>query len=91
MSSPLETLAILAPSYEIPTLPSCDPSTLSTYAESLHLPRRLLTSRSQYLADWVASMILVQSKLKWRARLLEKFISIAVALRALENFDSLMG
>ncbi|KAM0756403.1 ras GEF [Meredithblackwellia eburnea MCA 4105] len=44
-----------------------------------------------YLADWVATMILVQSKLKWRARILEKFIQIAYQLRLLENFDSLMG
>lgn len=36
-------------------------------------------------------MILVQSKLKPRARMLEKFISIAYELRQLENFDSLMG
>ena len=36
-------------------------------------------------------MILIQSKLKWRARILEKFIHIAYQLRVLENFDSLMG
>jgi hypothetical protein len=45
----------------------------------------------QYLADWVATLILVQSKLKWRARILEKFITIAYSLREQENFDSLMG
>lgn len=45
----------------------------------------------QYLADWVGSMLLVQSKLKLRARLLEKFIAIAYSLREQENFDSLMG
>ena len=45
----------------------------------------------QYLADWVATMVLIQSKLKWRARILEKFIHIAYQLRLLENFDSLMG
>lgn len=50
-----------------------------------------LTIRLQYLADWVASMLLVQSKLKSRARLLEKFIAIAYCLREQENFDSLMG
>jgi hypothetical protein len=36
-------------------------------------------------------MILVQAKAKWRARMLEKFITVAYALRELENFDSLMG
>ena len=36
-------------------------------------------------------MILVQVKAKWRARMLEKFITVASALRELENFDSLMG
>lgn len=45
----------------------------------------------QYLAEWVASMILVQTKVKWRAKMLEKFIVVAYALRDLENFDSLMG
>lgn len=45
----------------------------------------------QYLADWIASMLLVQSKLKFRARLLEKFIAVAYSLREQENFDSLMG
>ncbi|KAI5476353.1 RAS guanyl-releasing protein 1 [Pseudohyphozyma bogoriensis] len=44
-----------------------------------------------YLSSWVATMILIQSKLKWRARMLEKFIAIASSLRKLENFDSLMG
>ncbi|KAK4054866.1 hypothetical protein OIV83_000790 [Microbotryomycetes sp. JL201] len=44
-----------------------------------------------YLADWVATMILVQSKLKHRARMLEKFISIASRLREQENFDALLG
>ncbi|KAK4699712.1 hypothetical protein P7C70_g6544, partial [Phenoliferia sp. Uapishka_3] len=44
-----------------------------------------------YLADWVATMVLIQGKLKWRARIVEKFIHIAYQLRLLENFDSLMG
>lgn len=36
-------------------------------------------------------MVLIQSKLKWRARMLEKFIAVASALRKMDNFDSLMG
>lgn len=36
-------------------------------------------------------MLLVQSRIKQRSRLLEKFIAIAYALREQENFDSLMG
>lgn len=61
----------------------CFPFVLATMTE--------LTSLRQYLADWVSTMILVQAKLKWRARLLEKFITIAYSLREQENFDSLMG
>ncbi|KAM0793202.1 hypothetical protein ACM66B_000672 [Microbotryomycetes sp. NB124-2] len=44
-----------------------------------------------YLADWVSTMILVQSKLKNRARMIEKCISIAARLRERENFDALLG
>lgn len=36
-------------------------------------------------------MLLVQSKLKYRVRLIEKFIGIACRLREQENFDSLMA
>jgi hypothetical protein len=36
-------------------------------------------------------MLLVQSKLKHRVRLIEKFINIAYRLREQENFDSLMA
>lgn len=39
----------------------------------------------------MATLILVQSKPKNRVRLTEKFISIAICLRTLENFDALMG
>ncbi|GAA6019171.1 hypothetical protein JCM11491_001401 [Sporobolomyces phaffii] len=44
-----------------------------------------------YLANWTASLILVQGKLKSRARILEKLVLVALALREHENFDSLMG
>lgn len=36
-------------------------------------------------------MLLVQSKVKYRVRLIEKFINIAHHLREQENFDSLMA
>ena len=45
----------------------------------------------QYLANWTATLILVQSKIKQRARIMEKMLLIALALREQENFDSLMG
>ncbi|GAA5920776.1 hypothetical protein JCM1841_004185 [Sporobolomyces salmonicolor] len=44
-----------------------------------------------YLASWTSTMILVQSKLKMRARIMEKMLLVALALREQENFDSLMG
>ncbi|BGP44775.1 hypothetical protein JCM10450v2_000589 [Rhodotorula kratochvilovae] len=44
-----------------------------------------------YLASWTATMILVQSKVKARARVIEKMLLVAAALREQENFDSLMG
>ncbi|GAA5869990.1 hypothetical protein JCM16303_001864 [Sporobolomyces ruberrimus] len=44
-----------------------------------------------YLANWTASLILVQGKLKQRARIMEKMLLIALSLREQENFDSLMG
>ncbi|GAA5876325.1 hypothetical protein JCM3774_003723 [Rhodotorula dairenensis] len=44
-----------------------------------------------HLARWVATMILVQSRPKSRALLVEKFVFVAGALRLTENFDSLMG
>ncbi|BGP12723.1 hypothetical protein JCM10213_008861 [Rhodosporidiobolus nylandii] len=43
------------------------------------------------LASWTTTMILVQSRVKQRARMLEKMLMVAVALREQENFDSLMG
>ncbi|GAA6001903.1 hypothetical protein JCM10207_002371 [Rhodosporidiobolus poonsookiae] len=44
-----------------------------------------------YLAQWTATLILVQSRPKRRARMVEKMLLIAAALREQENFDSLMG
>ena len=46
---------------------------------------------SNYLADWTASLILIQPKPKHRIRLIEKLIAVAVQLRDMENFDCLMG
>ncbi|GAA5887683.1 hypothetical protein JCM6882_001495 [Rhodosporidiobolus microsporus] len=44
-----------------------------------------------YLASWTATLILVQSRPKQRARMVEKMLLIAVSLREQENFDGLMG
>ncbi|CEQ38947.1 SPOSA6832_00428, partial [Sporobolomyces salmonicolor] len=54
-------------------------------------PRLTLPPVLQYLASWTSTMILVQSKLKMRARIMEKMLLVALALREQENFDSLMG
>lgn len=42
-----------------------------------------------YVSGWVCSMILVQSKTKQRARMLEKFIEIAGILRRINNYNTL--
>lgn len=42
-----------------------------------------------YISSWVCSMILVQSKTKQRARLLEKFMDIAGILRKTNNYNTL--
>ncbi|GAA5835240.1 hypothetical protein JCM11251_006655 [Rhodosporidiobolus azoricus] len=44
-----------------------------------------------HLAAWTSTLILVQSRPKQRARMLEKMLLIAVSLREKENFDGLMG
>lgn len=44
-----------------------------------------------YVSYWVCSMILVQAKLKPRARLLEKFMNIAVLLRHANNYNTLQA
>ncbi|GAA5850229.1 hypothetical protein JCM8547_001051 [Rhodosporidiobolus lusitaniae] len=44
-----------------------------------------------YLANWVSSLILIQSKPSRRARMVEKLIKVAASLREQENYDSLMG
>ncbi|GAA6032824.1 hypothetical protein JCM8097_000814 [Rhodosporidiobolus ruineniae] len=44
-----------------------------------------------YLAAWTSTLILMQSRPKNRARMLEKMLLVAAALREQENFDSLMG
>ncbi|BGP04759.1 Ras guanine nucleotide exchange factor R [Rhodotorula toruloides] len=44
-----------------------------------------------HLANWTSTLILVQSRVKARARMIEKLLSVAVELRQQENFDALMG
>ncbi|KAK4058071.1 hypothetical protein OIO90_000810 [Microbotryomycetes sp. JL221] len=44
-----------------------------------------------YLAEWVATMILIQPKSKSRTRMIEKMIQIATKLRQQENFNALLG
>ena len=42
-----------------------------------------------HVAKWVASMILLRDKAKHRAQMLEKFMSIALKLRQLNNYNGL--
>ncbi|KAI8461480.1 ras guanine nucleotide exchange factor domain-containing protein [Phakopsora pachyrhizi] len=49
------------------------------------------TNFLNHLAVWASSMILIQEKLKNRARLLFKMITVAYKLRDMDNFHSLMG
>lgn len=44
-----------------------------------------------YISFWVCSMILVQSKTKHRARMLEKFMNIAAILRHDNNYNTLQA
>lgn len=44
-----------------------------------------------YVSYWVASMIVVQSKTKLRARMLEKFMNIAAILRHSNNYNTLQA
>lgn len=44
-----------------------------------------------YISFWVCSMILVQSKTKQRARMVEKFMSIAAILRHDNNYNTLQA
>ncbi|CAO1630394.1 unnamed protein product [Sympodiomycopsis kandeliae] len=44
-----------------------------------------------YISFWVCSMILVQSKAKHRARMLEKFMNIAAILRHDNNYNTLQA
>lgn len=48
-------------------------------------------SRPQHLAQWVATMILVQSRPRPRSELVAKFVLVAGELRRLEDFNSLQG
>lgn len=42
-----------------------------------------------YISFWVCSMILIQSKTKVRARMLEKFMEVAGILRKINNYNTL--
>lgn len=42
-----------------------------------------------YLSNWVATLIMVQSKARMRLKAIEHFIRLAIALRELDNFDCL--
>lgn len=44
---------------------------------------------ANYLSNWVATLIMVQSKAKMRIRVTEHFIRLAEALRKLDNYDCL--
>lgn len=44
---------------------------------------------ANYLSNWVATLIMVQSKAKLRIRVTEHFIRLAEALRKLDNYDCL--
>lgn len=42
-----------------------------------------------YLSDWICSLVVVHSKAKQRARMLEKFIGVASILRRINNYNTL--
>ena len=44
-----------------------------------------------YISSWVGSMILIQTKAKQRARILEKFMNIAAILRRDNNYNTLQS
>jgi hypothetical protein len=50
-----------------------------------------MISRANKLSSWIASLILFFKTVKQRAAILSKVISIAVHLRALHNYNTLMG
>eukprot|EP00005_Dracoamoeba_jomungandri_P000702 CAMPEP_0174257274 /NCGR_PEP_ID=MMETSP0439-20130205/6438_1 /TAXON_ID=0 /ORGANISM="Stereomyxa ramosa, Strain Chinc5" /LENGTH=993 /DNA_ID=CAMNT_0015340291 /DNA_START=75 /DNA_END=3056 /DNA_ORIENTATION=+ len=50
-----------------------------------------MINRANAVSFWVASMILLQEKPRDRKKMVDKFISVAEALRKLNNFHTLMG
>jgi hypothetical protein len=62
--------------------------------EKLHIMARNVLNfirRSNYVAFFVATNILIQKKLKDRVKLLVRFINIAKSLADMHNYNSLMG
>ncbi|KAH8927879.1 ras GEF [Atractiella rhizophila] len=68
-----------------------DPRDPKAVLRDKHGPVQRSFDFTNYLSDWAISLIISQSKLKQRTRMLEKVISLAYALRARDNFDALMG
>jgi hypothetical protein len=50
-----------------------------------------MAARSTALSYWVATCVLIQTKLDQRVHMLEKFITFAETLRSLNNYQSLMA
>lgn len=48
-----------------------------------------MTNHFNHIARWVANMILIRDKAKHRAMMLEKFMTIALKLRLLNNYNGL--
>jgi len=48
-----------------------------------------MISHFNHIAQWVANMILIRDKAKHRAQMLEKFMTIALKLRQLNNYNGL--
>ena len=48
-----------------------------------------MISHFNHIAKWVANMILIRDKAKHRAQMLEKFMTIALKLRQLNNYNGL--
>ncbi|RKF78144.1 putative ras guanyl-nucleotide exchange factor [Golovinomyces cichoracearum] len=63
------------------------PSQKMKWKDFGHINRMI--AHFNYIAKWVASLILMRNKAKHRAMMLEKFINIAQKLRQLNNYNGL--